>query len=62
MSTLKAKLYAVAWYKHGAPQHLVAGPYVCEKDADDWIEAQMEVKRPHYVVVETEDMVFKEPT
>ncbi len=27
-------LYAVAWFKHGEPQHLAAGPFVRFEDAE----------------------------
>ena len=56
---MKAVLYFVAYYKHDAPQHLVAGPFVDYDTAD----LERATRTPthlndHYVVVESQPMTF----
>lgn len=47
-------LYAVALFKHDAPQHLVSGPFVNADDAEKAREAADLVDdRNSYVVVQT---------
>lgn len=57
-ATLVAKLYFLARYKHDAPQHLVAGPFL------DWSDACMaranHPERDRLVVVSTPDITFTE--
>lgn len=59
---MKAVLYFVAYYKHDAPQHLVAGPFV-DYDTADLARATRATRTPthpndQYVVVESQPMTF----
>ena len=58
---MEAVLYFVAYYKHDAPQHLVAGPFVDYDTAD----LERATRTPthlndNYVVVESQPMTFKQ--
>lgn len=47
---MRYDLFFVAYYKHGAPQHLVAGPFLSENSAQDYIDSH---ESPRRCVVKT---------
>lgn len=42
---MKYELFFTAFYKHGRPQHLVAGPFLSESDAQDYIDTHTSPSR-----------------
>lgn len=36
---MTAPIYAIAWFKNGMPQHLLAGPFVTEGQANSAVES-----------------------